>query len=140
MEEQLRPKIGIGLFIMKDGKVLLQKRKNAHGDGEYCGPGGHLEYMESIEECARRETREETGIEIKNIRFLALSNLKRYAPRHYVNIGLVADWKSGEPTIKEPEKTESWNWYELDQLPSPLFECIPYYLEAYKQGRTFFDA
>lgn len=52
----LHPKVGIGVMIFKDGKVLLGKRKGSHGDGEYSFPGGHLNYMESFEDCAQRET------------------------------------------------------------------------------------
>jgi len=134
-----RPKVGIGIMIFKEGKVLLSQRKSSPGSGEYAWPGGHLEYMESFEECAKREVREEAGIEIQNIRFLRLLNLKTYAPKHYVDIGLVADWKSGEPQVLEPEKCETWNWYDLDNLPKPLFSAIPTYFEAYKTNRNYFD-
>jgi 8-oxo-dGTP diphosphatase len=141
MEEnkELRPKVGIGVMIIKNGKVLMGKRKNAHGDGEYAWPGGHMEYMESFEECAKRETLEETGIEIGNVRLLRLMNLKAYPPKHYVDIALVADWKSGEPKICEPEKIEGWDWYDLNNLPQPVFYTIPSYIESYKTGRTFYD-
>ncbi len=127
-------------MILKDGKVLLGKRKNAHGAGEYAWPGGHLEYMESFEECAKREVREEAGIEVKNVRFLLLTNLKTYAPKHYVDVGLVAEWESGEPKVMEPEKLEGWSWYDMNNLPQPLFSTIPSYLEAYATGKNFWDA
>jgi 8-oxo-dGTP diphosphatase len=139
MEEQLRPKVGVGVLILKDGKILLGKRKGAHGSGEYAGPGGHLEHLESFEACAKRETLEETGMEIENIRFLCLSNLTKYAPKHYVDIGVVADWKSGEPQIMEPEKVEGWAWYGMDALPEPLFGVEPNYIESVKTGRKYFD-
>ena len=128
-------------MVMKDGKVLLAKRKGAHGEGEYGWPGGHFEYMESFEECAKREVMEETGMEIQNIRFLRLLNLKAYAPKHYVDIGLIADWKSGEPRIMEPDRVDrgGWNWYDMDNLPRPLFGPIPSYIESYKTGKIFFD-
>jgi 8-oxo-dGTP diphosphatase len=135
-----QPKIGIGVMIFKDNKILLGKRKNSHGDGQYASPGGHLEYMESFEECARRECREETGVQIENPRFLMIANLKQYAPKHYVHINLIADWKSGEPQVMEPEKCEGWDWYDLENLPQPLFSTIPSYIEAYKSGRNYFDA
>ncbi len=131
--------VGIGVMVMKDGKVLLGKRKGSHGEGEYAWPGGHLEYMESFEHCAKREVREETGLEVTNVRFLRLYNLKTYAPKHYVDIGLLADWQSGVPAVLEPERIESWKWYSLDQLPAPLFSTIPSYLEAYRTGRNYFD-
>jgi 8-oxo-dGTP diphosphatase len=133
-------RVGVGVMIVKNGKVLLGKRKGSHGSGEYAWPGGHLEYMESFEACAKRETLEETGIEIHNVTFLRLMNLKEYAPKHYVDIGLIAEWKSGEPIVLEPEKVESWNWYDMDSLPSPLFSTIPSYIEAYKTGRNYWDA
>lgn len=132
-------KVGLGVMVIKDGRVLLGKRKGSHGEGEYAWPGGHLEYMESIVEAAKREVREETGMEIKNVRFLRLLNLKEYAPKHYVDIGMIAEWKSGEPKVLEPDRIESWAWYDMDKLPQPLFFTTPSYLEAYRTGRNFFD-
>ena len=52
--DENKPKVGMGIMILKDGKILLGKRKNSHGSGEYAFPGGHLEYMESFEGCAKR--------------------------------------------------------------------------------------
>jgi ADP-ribose pyrophosphatase YjhB (NUDIX family) len=72
-----KPKVGVGVMIFKDGKVLLTKRKGSHGAGDYSFPGGHLEHMESFEECAIRETKEECGLEIKNIKFQYLTNVSR---------------------------------------------------------------
>ena len=140
MPNDQRPKIGVGVLIFKEDKVLLGKRKNSHGAGEYSGTGGHLEYLESFEACAKRETREEAGIEIQNIRFLCLCNLTEYAPKHYVDIGLVADWKSGEPIVMEPEKLELWGWYDIENLPEPLFSLMPRYFQAYKTGKQYYAA
>ncbi|MDP3996498.1 MAG: NUDIX domain-containing protein [bacterium] len=137
--DEKRPKVGIGVMIFKDGKVLLGKRKSSHGAEEYAWPGGHLEYMESVEECAKREVLEETGMKIKNVKFLRLLNFKDYAPKHYIDIGVTADWKSGEPKVREPEKCESWSWYKLQNLPVPLFKALPSYFEALKTGKNFFD-
>jgi len=126
-------------MIFRDGKVLLGKRKGSHGAGEYCFPGGHLEYMESIEECARRETREECGCEIDNVRFHLLYNMKTYAPKHYVHIGMIADWKNNEPVNNEPDRCEGWEWYDLDRLPSPIFDACLVALDAWKNNVTFID-
>lgn len=139
MQENNRPKVGVGIFIIKDNKVLLTKRKGSHGAGEYAFPGGHLEYMESFEDCAKREAMEEAGIEIGNIRFQLLANVKKYAPKHYVHITLYADWISGEPKNLEPDKSEGWGWYEIEDLPKPLFEMCQLSFESYKTGRNYFD-
>jgi 8-oxo-dGTP diphosphatase len=101
--------------------------------------GGHLEYDESFVECAVRETLEESGIEIENVRFQFVANVMAWAPKHYVHINMIADWKSGEPQVLEPEKSESWGWYSLDALPSPLFETCTMTIDAYKNHRIIYD-
>jgi 8-oxo-dGTP diphosphatase len=134
-----RPLVGVGVMVLKGTKVLVGRRKGSHGDGQYAWPGGHLEHMESFEECARREVREEAGIEIGSVRFLRLMNLRKYQPKHYVDVMMVADWVSGEPVGKEHERIAEWDWYELDNLPQPCFATIPTAVEAYRTGQAFFD-
>jgi 8-oxo-dGTP diphosphatase len=136
---ELCPKVGIGCLVFRDGKLLLGKRKGSFEAGTYDGAGGHLEHMESIEDCLRREVREEAGIEIGEPRLIAVINYRVNAPKHYVGVGFVAEWKSGEPTVCEPDKREGWGWYDLDNLPKPLFRALELYVEAFKTGRMFFD-
>jgi len=138
MNNEQTAKVGVGVFIVKNGKVLLGKRKNSHGANEYGGPGGHLEYGETIEETALRETAEECGIKIKNLRVLCVSDLLIYFPKHYLDIGFVAEWESGEPEVLEPHKLESWGWYDMDKLPDELFGCFSAYLESYVSGKRYF--
>lgn len=140
LDKNLRPMVGVGVMILKGSKVLLGKRVSSLGALTFAWPGGHLEQLESFEDCVRREVKEETGLEIKNIRFLRLYNLKEYAPKHYVDISFVTEWVSGEPIALEPEKYESWAWYDLDKLPSPLFAGEDKTLESYKTGKNFYDA
>lgn len=135
-----KPMPSVGIMIFKDGKVLLHKRKGSHGEGEYAFPGGHIEYMESFEDCARRETKEEAGIEIENIRFQFVASVRKYKPKHYVHIGLIADWKSGEAKTMEPDKCEGeWAWYDLDDLPEPIFEFCKLAFDSYKTGSNYYD-
>lgn len=139
MSEELRPRVGVGVMVLRDGHLLLGRRKGSHGAGEYAYPGGHLEHLESFEQCAKREVREETGLEIGPLRFLRVLNTREYAPKHYVDVAFAADWVSGEPRVLEPEKIDGWAWYPLDALPSPVFGTIPTALEALTTGRTFWD-
>ena len=134
-----KPRVGVGVMVLKNGHVLLGRRKGSHGEGEYAYPGGHLEHLERFEQCATREVREETGLEIGPLRFLRVLNTREYAPKHYVDVAFAADWVSGEPRVLEPDKIENWAWYPLDALPSPLFRTIPTALEALTTGRTFWD-
>ena len=46
------PKVGVGVVVVKDGKVLVGKRIGSHGAETWAFPGGHLEWNEKIEECA----------------------------------------------------------------------------------------
>ena len=122
MTKEKRPKVGIGVIILKDKRVLMGKRKNSHGQDTWSFPGGHLELNETWEDCARRETMEETGIKIKNIRFSAATNdIFTLEEKHYITILMLSDYDSGEVAIMEPEKCSGWEWFDWDNLPSPLF-------------------
>lgn len=129
----------VGVMTFKNGKVLLGKRKGSHGNGEYSFTGGHLEYGESFEECGIRETQEEAGIKIKNIKFLCLANYSRHDNRQDILVGLIADWESGEHKIMEPEKCEGWDWYDLDNLPTPIFYPAQVLINSYKSGKNYYD-
>lgn len=123
--ENLRPKVGVGVVVVKEGKVLLGKRKNAHGEGTWSFPGGHLEYQETWAECAIRETHEETGLSIKNVRFGTVTNDIFYAEqKHYVTIIMLSDYESGDLRNMEPYKCEKWEWFTWDNLPDALFVSI----------------
>ena len=117
-----RPKVGVAAIIIKDGQVLLGKRKTRIGNGEWGFPGGHLEFNESIEDCVEREVREETGLSIKNVRFGAITNdVRPEEGTHYITLFFTTRYKSGKVTNMEPRKCERWEWFTWDNLPSPLF-------------------
>jgi 8-oxo-dGTP diphosphatase len=119
-------KVGVGVLVFKQSKILLGKRRGSHGEGEYALPGGHLEHMESFEETALRELAEEVGpdFKVRNLQVVSLINLTDYVPKHYIDIGMACDWVSGEPVVMEPFKVESWGWFEQDNLPAPLFATV----------------
>ena len=122
MSETKRPKIGVGVIVVKDDKVLLGKRKGSHGEATWSFPGGHLEYGEAIEECAKRETKEEAGIEVKNIRVSTFTNdVFEDENKHYVTLYVISDYNLGKVKVCEPEKCEEWGWFSWSSLPNPLF-------------------
>ena len=124
-EKTERPKVGVGVLIFKNNKILLGKRKSSHGDGTWCPPGGHLEFNEELETCAARETLEETGIKIKNIKLIGTTNdIFKKENKHYITLHLLADYYSGEVKLMEPEKCEKWDWFSWNNLPKPLFTPI----------------
>ena len=125
------PKVGVAVIVInKENKILFHIRKNALGDGTWSLPGGHLEFNEELEECARRETFEEAGISIKNIRFSALTNdIFSQEDKHYITIFMIAEHEFGHPVIKEPEKCDGWVWLSWNNLPRPLFLPIEHLLK-----------
>lgn len=124
-------RVGIGIFVIKNGKFLLLQRKGSHGEGSWSLPGGHLEFGESFEDTARREVQEETGLEIKNVRFGAVTNNHfTEENKHYVSIWMVSEWESGEECIAEPAKCAAIAWHTFDDLPEPLFLPWHQFLES----------
>lgn len=116
------PRIGVAVIIVKSGKVLLGKRKGAHGAGTWALPGGHLSYGESIETCAHREVMEETGLSICDLKPGPYTNdFFSKEQKHYVTLFIVSRYAAGQVQIKEPDKCEVWQWCEWDHLPQPRF-------------------
>jgi 8-oxo-dGTP diphosphatase len=105
----------------------MGKRKGSHGAGTWSFPGGHLETGESVIECARRETIEETGMKLPPVEGLAWSKLSytndvfTLENKHYVTLYCLIPWREdyGAPKIMEPDKCEAWEW--TTKPPTPLF-------------------
>jgi 8-oxo-dGTP diphosphatase len=133
------PQPCVGIMIFKDGKVLLGKRSGKHAPGEYSFPGGRIEYKESFKVSAMRETLEEAGIKIKNLKFQSVSNIDRYSYRHDIVISLSAEWDQGEPQTFPDERIGNWQWYDLDKLPAPLFYPTELMINLYKKGENYYD-
>ncbi len=115
-------RVGIGVFILKDGKFLIGHRQGSHGEGTWAIPGGHLEFGESFEQTAIREVAEENGLKIENLKVGAVTNdIFEAEKKHYVTVWMTSHWKSGEPEILEPHKCLEWRWVDFDTLPQPLF-------------------
>lgn len=130
MKEDKHPKVGVAVIVRKDGKVLMGKRKNAHGEGTWHFSGGHLEFNEEIEDCAHREVKEETGISIKNIILGPYTNdFFGEEGKHYLTLYVMCDYDLGKVETKEPDKCEGWEWHSWEKLPRPLFVPIENFLK-----------
>jgi NADH pyrophosphatase NudC (nudix superfamily) len=95
--------------------------------------------MESFTNCAKREIAEESGIEIKNIRFHFVSNTNNYKPAHFVHIGMIAEWKSGKPKVLEPGGIEVWEWIDRRDTPKDLSIGALLTLQALEEECTMYD-
>ena len=131
-------------MILKEGKVLLGKRYEdpekadslLNGAGKWTMPGGKLHFGESFEKGAEREVLEETGIKIKNPRLICV-NKDIVETAHFVTAGLLVTEFDGEPKVMEPDEITEWNWFDLDDLPSPLYFPSEKVFENYKQKKFY---
>ncbi|MCM2399307.1 NUDIX domain-containing protein [Rhizobium sp. S95] len=115
------PGLGVGLAILRDGKLLLYRRRKAPEAGFWNIVGGKVDHMEPAEQAARREAEEETGLTIGKIAFLATTEQIIDADRqHWVSLLYRTKDFSGEPQLTEPDKLSEFGWFDLDALPQPL--------------------
>ncbi|MHB8913578.1 MAG: nucleotide triphosphate diphosphatase NUDT15 [Minisyncoccota bacterium] len=131
-------KIGVNVFVFKDGQLLLGKRIGKTGSGTWCLPGGHFEFGESLTAAAARELEEETGLKATDLEFVQIIN-QPLDDRHYVHINFLAQKWEGEPQVTEPDKFSEWRWFDLSSLPENIFEGHQQFIPAFLQKVHFID-
>ena len=127
------PRVGVGVMIVRDGRVLMARRTSGQRPGWYGWIGGRLEFGETLQTCARREAREEAGVEIMNLRLLCVSTII-VEDQHWIDVEFRGDIASGEPYAAAPDEIDEWSWYSLDQLPGPIFDPAQLALKSYQTG------
>lgn len=137
MNPKERPFVGIGVIIVKDGKIAVGKRIASHGKDTYMIPGGHLEFGEDIKVCAKREVSEECGLtDITILDVVSVSNDIAY-DKHYVSICVLAEWHSGELVDAEPHKSKNWQWMDPKNLAEPFFIPSKRGIENWLAGKVY---
>jgi 8-oxo-dGTP diphosphatase / 2-hydroxy-dATP diphosphatase len=129
------------VFIVQDEKVLLGLKKQGFGVGKWNGFGGKLNPGETLEECAKREVREEAMIEISDLEKFAVSEFhfgdqpKFYEVHHYV-----ARSFEGEPQESDEMKPQWFSIYDMpykDMWPDLAYWWEPYFLKG-KKFKNYF--
>lgn len=122
------------LFLIRDNKLLLLRRKNTGWkDGQYGVPAGHLEKNETVLSAATREAKEETGIDIKPEDLELVHVMHRKANYDYIDFYFnIKKWK-GDPFIAEKEKSDDLQWFDLDKLPQ---NTVDYVRMAFENSRN----
>ncbi len=131
-------KVGIGVMILNENKILLGHRaKNKKDTGGiyevdcWTLPGGKQEYNETFFDGAKREVKEETNLDIEDLElFGAADDIQ--PDRHYITMHVIAKKYNGEPQVMEPTKEDEWKWFDLDNLPNNLYSPSKKFIESYK--------
>ncbi|MBI5951496.1 MAG: NUDIX domain-containing protein [Chloroflexi bacterium] len=111
--------------VQGEREMLLSQRKiNGVAEGNFAAPGGKQNEGESLEQCAKRELLEETGLILKKSKPVSLYYTWQESMRskQIMSVGVLVEAWTGEVETKEPDKHVGWGWYKLDNLPAPLFE------------------
>ena len=87
--------IGVGALVVRAGKLLLVRRAQPPGKGFWTNPGGYIEQTEPIGETIVREVREETGVEARVRRIVAVRDQPRDV--HNVYLAFHMEYVAGEP-------------------------------------------
>lgn len=133
-------KIGVNVIIEQNGKVLLGLRKKIAGKGQWGVPGGHLEFGEQLIEGVKRELFEETGLIADELEFDGVNNQPRASTQeHYVQINFVAKTWHGTLENKEPDICERWEWFDINNLPDPMFFAHKDFIRDYLEKRLLRD-
>jgi 8-oxo-dGTP diphosphatase len=114
-----RPIVGIGIVVLKGDSVLLVRRGKPPNAGSWTLPGGAQELGETTAEAARRELKEETGLEVGELHLAtAVDSIRRdetgRVQFHYTIVDFACAWQGGEPTASS-DVTEAI-WVPLHQL------------------------
>jgi len=104
------------IVLVRRGEQFLLARKKEWLPGRYGLVAGFLDMGESLEECARREVLEETGIVIKNVQYVG-SQCWPFPSQ--LMAGFVADYASGEIRVAEAE-LEDARWFTVAEPPAAL--------------------
>ena len=111
------PKIDVRAAVIKDDKILLVQERS---DKRWAMPGGWADVGDIPSEVAIRETKEESGYEIKPVKVIGVFDANRLGGQleffHAFKIVFLCDLTGGVAAISE--ETQDVNFFSLDSLPS----------------------
>ena len=135
--------VGVGVMVRNHkGEFLLGLRtENARNEpGKWTFPGGGIEFGERLFDCAKREAREEAGIDVEPVRIVkVIDHIIPDEKQHWVNPIVEARLVSGEPKIVEPHKIGGWKWFSLENMPENITINLVQLFSQIKEGKIRLD-
>jgi len=132
----MKKKILTLCIVHQHPKVLLGMKKRGHGEGKWNGFGGKVEKGEMIEEAARREMKEESGVEIKEMDKLGIVEFvyQDGSGNMEVHIFRAKEFK-GSPVESEEMKPK---WFNVNELPfDQMWPDDKYWFPLFLKGKIF---
>jgi 8-oxo-dGTP diphosphatase len=121
------PHVGVSAVVVRDGLVIVGRRKGSHGAGSWAFPGGKVEPGEGPRDVVARELDEETGLRALRVAPIAwTSDLIAHGEDtlHFITLHHLVDVAPGEPFVREADKVEDWRWVACDDIPEPIFAPV----------------
>ncbi len=103
------------MILVEDGKILLIRRASEPFRGEWAVPGGRIEDGESAEECAVREMKEETGLDVEPIRLTGIYSDPKRDPRGIIAAAYIVRRIGGE--IRGGDDAAEARWFDIGSMP-----------------------
>lgn len=132
MVEQF-PRVGVAVVVIRQGQLLLGRRRKWPEIDSWQLPGGWLETSETIFEAARREVQEKTGLQIQQLQQGPYTNnIFPDDQLHSVTLYVRAEYAGGESPVINPDSDSGWTWFPVHALPQPLFLPLKHLVDEHR--------